>query len=45
VAAPGLSTARDNLNSLALMHAAILSAAEGGRLVTIAEVAARVGST
>jgi predicted dehydrogenase len=45
VAAPGLSTARDNLNSLALMHAAILSAAEGGRLVTIAEVAAREGST
>lgn len=35
---PGLSTGRDNLHSLALMHAAIRSAAEGGRLVAIAEV-------
>jgi predicted dehydrogenase len=34
----GLSTGRDNLLSLALMHAAIRSAAEGGRLVAIAEV-------
>jgi predicted dehydrogenase len=37
-AADGLSTGRDNLRSLALMHAAIRSAAEGGRLVAIAEV-------
>ncbi len=37
-AAPGLSTGRDNLHSLALMHAAMRSAAEGGRLVAIAEV-------
>ena len=36
--ASGLSTAHDNLGSLALMHAAIRSAGEGGRLVTIAEV-------
>lgn len=36
--ASGLSTAGDNLGSLALMHAAIRSAGEGGRLVTIAEV-------
>jgi predicted dehydrogenase len=34
----GLSTGRDNLSSLALMHAAIRSAAEGGRLVALAEV-------
>ncbi len=34
----GLSTGRDNLLSLALMHAAIRSAAEGGRLVAVAEV-------
>ena len=37
-AAPGLSTGRDNLASLALMHAAIRSAAEGGRLVAIREI-------
>ena len=37
-AADGLSTGRDNLQSLALMHAAIRSAAEGGRLVALAEV-------
>jgi predicted dehydrogenase len=42
--AAGLSTGRDNLGSLALMHAAILSAAEGGRLVTIAEVMAKEGA-
>ena len=36
--ADGLSTAADNLGSLALMHAAIRSAGEGGRLVAIAEV-------
>lgn len=41
---PGLSTASDNLQSLALMHAAILSAAEGGRLVSIAEIMAREAS-
>lgn len=40
VAADGLSTGRDNLSSLALMHAAIRSADEGGRLVTIEEVMA-----
>lgn len=40
-AKPGLSTAEDNLQSLALMHAAILSAAEGGRLVSVAEIMAR----
>ncbi len=38
VPADGLSTGRDNLESLALMHAAIRSAAEGGRLVALAEV-------
>jgi predicted dehydrogenase len=37
-AADGLSTGRDNVRSLALMHAAIRSAAEGGRLVSIEEV-------
>ncbi len=36
--AAGLSTGRDNLMSLALMHAAIRSAAAGGRLVAIEEV-------
>jgi len=36
--ADGLSTGRDNLGSLALMHAAIRSAGEGGRLVGLAEV-------
>lgn len=34
----GLSTGRDNLLSLALMHAAIASAVEGGRLVAISDV-------
>lgn len=34
----GVSTGEDNLMSLALMHAAIRSAAEGGRLVAIREV-------
>lgn len=36
--AAGLSTGADNIKSLALMHAAIRSALEGGRLVAIAEV-------
>lgn len=36
--ADGLSTGADNLGSLALMHAAIRSAGEGGRLVALAEV-------
>lgn len=37
--AAGLSTGADNLKSLHLMHAAIRSAAEHGRLVPVAEIA------
>ncbi len=41
--AAGLSTGADNLRSLSLMHAAIRSAAEHGRLVPVAEIANAAG--
>ncbi|HRY23156.1 MAG: Gfo/Idh/MocA family oxidoreductase [Geminicoccaceae bacterium] len=41
--AAGLSTGADNLESLCLMHAAIRSAAEHGRLVPLAEIANAAG--
>jgi len=41
--AAGLSSGADNLRSLTLMHAAIRSAAEHGRLVPVAEIANAAG--